>query len=261
LKNPIEREAKEGEKVVNTKEYEKSKYGKGRVKAGAVIILLFLLLCNCFTVTATEADGAGSSGSGVMMQVASKVNVRKEADSESESLGQLEEGEMIFLAGDLTGEWYPVLYQGQTGYIRQDFLVQYGSGDEALQSEMRETTEKNTAEHLKYLEEEEEAEKKAAEEAAQKEAEAEQQKAEEEAKREAGVKRNRLILIGAAVLLIAGYAGSQLYNKKKHASDDLEGEDQDGKKPSVEKQTVEDEGRWDDEDFLEDWDDEDDAEK
>lgn len=233
---------------------------KKKNRAGVGIILLLLLLCNCFTVTATEADGTENSGSAEMMQVVSKVNVREEANLDSESLGQLEEGEVIFLAGDLTGEWYPVLYQGQTGYVRQDFLVQYGSGDEALQSEMRETTEKNTIEHQKQLEEEEKAEKaekKAAEEAAKKKAEAEKQNAEEEAKRQEGVKRNSLIVSGTAVLLIVGYAGWLLYNnRKKRSSNDPEGGEQ-----GAEELPVEDEGRWDDEDFLEDWDEEDDAEK
>lgn len=60
------------------------------------------------------------------MQAVTKANVRKGPDVSAELLGKLEEGEKIF-AVELTEEgWYRVVFQGETGYIRQDLLTVYG---------------------------------------------------------------------------------------------------------------------------------------
>lgn len=59
------------------------------------------------------------------MYAVTKANVRSGPDASTESLGKLEEGEKIF-AVELTEEgWYRVVFQGETGYVRQDLLAVY----------------------------------------------------------------------------------------------------------------------------------------
>lgn len=64
-----------------------------------------------------------------MMYAVKNVNVRKEPNTTSEILGELEQGTNIF-AVELTEEgWYRVVYSGETGYIRGDFLAVFGDMD------------------------------------------------------------------------------------------------------------------------------------
>lgn len=193
-----------------------------------------------------ESSGGNVSGA-VMMQVASKVNVRKEADIRSESLGMLEEGTVIFVTGT-QGEWRQILYQGQNGYIREDFLISYGSDKEELTQELEEATEKGQTEHQRVLEEEEaaraEAEKaeleaqmeREADEEAKREEELEKQRLLEEAEKQAEENRNKTrrnmgLIIAAAAALIAGYAAVQIYKDRhqrwKDGEDDLDEEEDD----------------------------------
>lgn len=205
------------------------------------------------SVRATEQDEAlttpaftGNSGA-VMMQVASEVNVRKEADTKSESLGLLSEGTMVFVTGT-QGEWRQILYQGQSGYIREDFLVPYGSDKQQLAEELETATQKGQEEHQKLLEEEEalrqeeesaaletEAERAAREEA-EREAELEKQRVLQEAERLAEENRNKTrrnmgLIISGAAALIAGYAAVQIYREKHPAGrkdeEELDDEDDD----------------------------------
>lgn len=217
---------------------------------------------NLLYVRATEqADipasqiSAGSRAGAVMMQVVSEVNVRKEASTKSESLGLLSEGVTVFVT-DQQGEWYQILYQGQQGYIREDFLAAYGSDKQPLAEELEEATKKGQEEHQRALEEEEAArleeengraeteEERAAREEEERQAELERQRVLEEAERLAEENRNKTrrnmgLIIAAAAALIVGYAGVQIYRDKRHREkgmdDDWEDEDED----------------WDDE--IEDW--------
>lgn len=182
--------------------------------------------------TPAESSGGNISGA-VMMQVSSKVNVRKEADTRSESLGMLEEGTVVFVTGT-QGEWRQILYQGQNGYIRQDFLISYGNDKEQLAQELEEATKKGQTEHQRVLEEEEaaraEAEKaeleaqmeREADEEAKREEEQERQRLMEEAERQAEENRNKTrrnmgLIIAAAAALIAGYAAVQIYKDRHQA--------------------------------------------
>lgn len=76
--------------------------------------------------TATEPAATGVEIPGTTMMYAVKnVNVRKEPNTSSGILGELEAGTNIF-AVELTDEgWYRVVYGGETGYIRGDFLAIY----------------------------------------------------------------------------------------------------------------------------------------
>ncbi|MBD5495976.1 MAG: SH3 domain-containing protein [Lachnospiraceae bacterium] len=70
-----------------------------------------------------------------MMYAVKNVNVRKEPNTSSEILGELEAGTNIF-AVELTDEgWYRVVYAGETGYIRSDFLEIYSNMDMWVASE------------------------------------------------------------------------------------------------------------------------------
>lgn len=81
-----------------------------------------------------------------LMYAVKNVNVRKEPNTSSEILGELQAGDNIF-AVELTAEgWYRVVYEGETGYIRGDFLAVFGSAGEWAESETEpEYTEEDIA--------------------------------------------------------------------------------------------------------------------
>lgn len=58
------------------------------------------------------------------------VNVRAEADTESEKLGTLEQGTALTRTGT-DGEWSIVNYNGQTGYIKTEYLTTKNADSEA----------------------------------------------------------------------------------------------------------------------------------
>lgn len=93
------------------------------------IILLFLLavfVAGFFAIKAGAQEAAGTT----LMYALDTVNVRKGPGTETDVIGELEQGETIF-AVELTPEgWYRVVYGGETGYVREDFLAVYGeAGD------------------------------------------------------------------------------------------------------------------------------------
>ncbi len=95
-----------------------------KIFAGVWTALLFVMLAVCMPEKRILAAGEGIS-SPAMMEALSKVNVRREPDTSAEVLGQLLAGERIF-AVELTEEgWYRVAYNGETGYVRKDFLEMY----------------------------------------------------------------------------------------------------------------------------------------
>lgn len=72
-----------------------------------------------------------------LMYAVTRANVRSGPSVSTESLGKLEEGEKIF-AVELTEEgWYRVVFQGKTGYVRQDLLAVYTvqAGEDAGEDE------------------------------------------------------------------------------------------------------------------------------
>ena len=96
---------------------------------GVLAAVLFTALTVSVPEVVTLAAGKEITSS-TMMQVLSKVNVRREPNTSAEVLGQLESGEKIF-AGELTQEgWYQVAYNGETGYVRMDFLEVYTGGED-----------------------------------------------------------------------------------------------------------------------------------
>lgn len=106
-----------------------------------MIIFASTLLTSDIEILAEEQGAATDAVTGVeisvttMMYAVDKADVRKEPNTSSEILGELEAGTNIF-AVELTDEgWYRVVYAGETGYIRGDFLAVYSDMESWLASE------------------------------------------------------------------------------------------------------------------------------
>ncbi|MCM1047703.1 MAG: SH3 domain-containing protein [Clostridiales bacterium] len=121
------------------------KLATGRFKKilSLAMLLSIVYICGIRTVAAeqTPAQGEASTVTGVeistttMMYAVKEVNVRKEPNTSSEIMGKLAAGEHIF-AVELTDEgWYRVVYLGETGYIRGDFLAVFENMDIWIASE------------------------------------------------------------------------------------------------------------------------------
>ena len=80
-----------------------------------------------------EGTAQGESVTGVplesttLMYAVEKVNVRKGPGTDTEVMGELTQGEMVFAVELLAEGWYRIVFGGKTGYVRQDFLTLYGT--------------------------------------------------------------------------------------------------------------------------------------
>ncbi len=114
---------------------------KGMSRLALVLAAVFVLSAVFAVQTKAQSLTGQEITSPTMMYAVKKVNIRKEPDTSAEQMGQLEEGEKIF-AVKLTEEgWYQVTYEGETGYIRKDFLAVYkveGEWDEPSDEDMTE---------------------------------------------------------------------------------------------------------------------------
>lgn len=209
-----------------------------RAAVTAAMIFICVLLSPACRGNAEEIQAV------TMMEAAERVNVRSEPDAKSKVLGKLEKGERIF-AVELTEEgWYRVVYQGETAYVKGDYLKIYGTS-EGETSENPETTGPsgkiiNPEEEVKKASEEaarraseeeaarkasEETAKEASEEAARRESESIAQASAAAARQEAREqeitaikKRSTRITIGVfagAVLLIAVYGAYTIVKEGK----------------------------------------------
>ncbi len=160
-----------------------------------------------------------------MMYAVKKVNVRKEPNTSAEILGELEAGTNIF-AVELTDDgWYRVVYAGEPGYIRSDFLAVYSNMDMWVASE----PEPVPIDEQAIIAANENADNQAAENAQESAADSENAAPEEE---QGGKKNNTLaILIIILLVLIFTYAVIQIVrdNMKsdESAKDDSEDEPED----------------------------------
>ena len=70
-----------------------------------------------------EADTSSSetSADGTMLTVTEGCNVRAEANSDSEIIGGLDEGDQVQKMGQ-EGDWIQIEYDGQTGYVYSGLL-------------------------------------------------------------------------------------------------------------------------------------------
>lgn len=178
-----------------------------------------------------------------MMYAVTKVNVRKEPNTSSGILGKLEPGDNIF-AVELTDEgWYRVVYAGETGYVRGDFLAVFGDVDEWAASEpepepepepieepdITETTEDDKdAQEVDNVEEIEEAESK----------EEESDNAAEQEEQPAGkINIFTILIIVVLIVVIFVYAAIQIINENKNPDESQENNDKD---------ESDEDGEWDD---------------
>lgn len=84
---------------------------------GCILLIAFLFM----------PEMISHAGGAVMMYALEKVNVRSGPGTEYDSMGKLEAGEKVF-AVELTEEgWYRIVFEGENGYVRQDFLEVYES--------------------------------------------------------------------------------------------------------------------------------------
>lgn len=103
--------------------------GYGKRTKGACVRRIELLLLVCLLFLAAESLQVSASGA-QMMYALEKTNVRSGPGTEYEKLGQLEEGEKIFAVELLEEGWYRVVYNGETAYVKQDYLTLYTSEGE-----------------------------------------------------------------------------------------------------------------------------------
>ena len=75
-----------------------------------------------------ESDVSVQAQNGTLLTVAEECNVRAEANTDSEILGVISEGEQVEKTGT-DGEWVQIDYDGQTGYIRGDLLTDGSESD------------------------------------------------------------------------------------------------------------------------------------
>lgn len=94
-----------------------------RAAAMAVMVLLCVLLSPAYRSRAEEIQAA------TMMEAQKEADVRSEPDMQSQSIGQMEQGEKIFAVELTEGGWYRVVYQGKTGYVKEDCLKVYSTSE------------------------------------------------------------------------------------------------------------------------------------
>lgn len=189
--------------------------------AVSAMVILCVLLSPACRVSAEELQTA------TLMEALEKVNIRSAPDGESQVLGQLEQYDRIFAVELTAGDWYRVVYQGETGYVRADYLKICGTdGWDAPEA----PADAIPSDEIIYPEEEirkaeEEAEKRASEEAAE-QSSAAAAAAREKQEAAAIKKRSTGITIGiymGAVLLISAYAVYVIAKESKKAGETEQG--------------------------------------
>ena len=73
--------------------------------------------------TETPAPAPDTSSAGKTLFAIDVVNVREQPNTECEVLGKLQVGQTVTCI-EKTGDWYKVNYQGQTAYVKADYLAE-----------------------------------------------------------------------------------------------------------------------------------------
>ena len=94
--------------------------------------------------TQQPVDNAPTKSEPDTVYAADTVNVRAAADTESDKLGTLEKGTALTRTGT-DGEWSVVNYNGQTGYIKTEYLTTKNSDSDADNSGNEEQTTTNNS--------------------------------------------------------------------------------------------------------------------
>lgn len=72
----------------------------------------------------TVGEGVDETEATGTVTVSETVNVRKTANIEGEQIGVAYAGESFPLIGSTDGEWTQIIYNGQTGYIKSEFILE-----------------------------------------------------------------------------------------------------------------------------------------
>lgn len=229
---------------------EKSEEEKGLKRKMKIRGILFCLIAFgiCFFVTDMEALSAGpadasqeDSAAGVseegtaqeepvtgvpiesatLMYAVEKVNVRKGPGTDTEVLGELAQGERVFAVELLAEGWYRIVFGGETGYVRQDFLALYGTagaweapeqpavpavaGQDSVATGKRAAREENAPDNSG----EKEALPRAAKQAAKNKSK----------------NTSTIVIIAVVVLLILGYSVFQVVKEKRESEKGNDGSD------------------------------------
>lgn len=87
----------------------------------AAVLGAVMLSCTDMDVRAEETT-VQAAAQAVLMQASVSVHVRKGPAAGSAVLGVLKQGEAVAVSGAAVNGWYPVVYQGQAGYVNGAYL-------------------------------------------------------------------------------------------------------------------------------------------
>lgn len=243
---------------------------KRKMKIRGILFCLIVSI-TCFFSTGTKALAAGmpdvpsqeGSGAGApeegtaqdapvtgvtidsttLMYAVEKVNVRKGPGTDTEVMGELAQGEMVFAVELLAEGWYRIVFGGETGYVRQDFLALYGtagaweapgqpsvpviSGQDSVATGKRAAGKENMSDDS-----------------------GQDETLPRAAKPAKGKSKNTsaIVIIAAAVLLILGYGVFQVVKEKRENEKRNDEGDARGEEPEDE--------AWDAEEHIDEWADE-----
>lgn len=220
-------------------------------------ILFLITFIACFFVTGMEVLAAPEGEpaqeepvtgvpieSTTLMYAVEKVNVRRGPGTDAEILGELAQGEMVFAVELLEEGWYRIVFGGETGYVRQDFLAVYGTAGEwaapEQPAEPNVAGQDSAASGKKTVKGDDEIDD-----------DAENAKTPASAKKAKDKKGNvsTIIIIAVAVLLILGYSVVQIVKERREEGNDEDGKD--GPEPEAEAWDSEEaDGEWDEEEVL-----------
>ena len=241
---------------------EKSEEEKGLEKKIRMWGILFLItVIACFFVTEMEVLAAeipeGETAqeepvTGVpienttLMYAVEKVNVRKGPGTDAEILGELAQGEMVFAVELLEEGWYRIVFDGETGYVRQDFLAVYGAAGEWAAPEQPAEPDvagqDSAVTGKKTIKGDDEADDGM-----------------ESGKTSASAKKTKsktsnvstIVIIAVAVLLILGYSVIQIVKEKQENEKGSDKDEKGGQEPEAETWDAEEADHgWDEEDAL-----------
>lgn len=220
-----------------------------KIKAWGILFLITFIACffsagmEALATAVPEGEPAQEKpATGVsienttLMYAVEKVNVRSGPGTDTEILGELAQGEMVFAVELLEEGWYRIVFGGETGYVRQDFLAIYGTAGEWEAPEQ--PAEPNVAGQDSAMTGKKTVGNDVADD------DAENAKTPASAKKAKDKKGNvsTIIIIAVAVLLILGYSVIQIVKEK---GKDEEGDYEDGKDGQEPEN-----GAWDEEEAL-----------
>lgn len=192
------------------------------------------ILCLCILFLPEIVSHAADA---VLMYATVKVNVRSGPGTDTDIIGELEAGEKVFALELLEEGWYRILYEGEHGYVKQEYLAVYESDDQLeigtdeapeMDAEQTETAAQEEAPEVgkgNPVQENPIQENPIQENPAQENSARENM---DETPQE-GKTNNpfTLFIFAGALLIIAGYAAVQIVKEKRGIADDEDFDDED----------------------------------